>query len=344
MSSGSEFIKFCLAGVEERLNTAATEPIGKAVMLAMTVQPGRVRNVDAKIWFEKLSTLSRDSQHSGKRFRARLAIISCLMLSLPAQDAVHLGTFVEMIQAASLVHDDVVDEAKLRRGKLSLNAQMGNRFAVLTGDYIMAQAMSELSMLRSVDLLPAFAQVVSQMSFGEAMEIETTFTNRSVEHYLATISLKTASLMSFSCNAPCLLAKSDKLTTDALSNFGFNLGMTFQLIDDVLDFTGPDGKKIGQDSAQGILTLPLILLTDKKNLFKMSLDEVLSLIKTQKTLERSISLAIAYSKSALESLSSIKNSLSKDGFGMMLEITEGIFERLPEPLKNPQKEFEWKTI
>ncbi len=344
MNNGLGYLKFGLAGVEQKLVEAAKEPIREATILAMAVQPGKVVGVDPKSWFEKLSSLSRESSSTGKRFRAKLAIISSYILGLPIEDAVRLGAFVELIQSASLVHDDVVDEAKTRRGKPTVNRLADNRFAVLTGDYILAQAISELHSLRNNDLLGLFSQVVSQMTFGEAMEIETTGNpDRSLEHYLATISLKTASLMAFTCSSACILSGSSKLKTKSLANFGFNLGMAFQLVDDVLDYVGPDGKEPGQDVKEGIVTMPVIMLSCKEGIFTDPFLKTLEKVSTENTLHKTISLAKDYSNRANASLKPVVGE-NMDGIELLSQINEDIYERLPSNLLQESKKHQWQTL
>ena len=205
--------------------------------------------------------MSTKAQMSGKKFRARLAITTSYLLGLPKETASSLAVFVELLQAASLVHDDVVDEATTRRGQQTVNHLKGNRFAVLTGDFIISQALAEIGNFHSPQLVSLFSKTTAQMSLGEAMEIECAFANdRTVEHYLATISLKTASLMSYCSHAPAVAADSDSKTSTALSDFGLNVGMAFQLVDDIKDFIVTDGKKQGKDFEEGIMTHPMILL------------------------------------------------------------------------------------
>lgn len=313
----------------------ATEPVKLAVSMALKANPGLSGISQLHSWFDKLSTLSKDAQTLGKRFRARIAITSSSLFGISQETASSLGAFVELVQTASLVHDDVVDEALMRRGKPTINNLNGNRFAVLTGDYILSLALSELHRIGSFELLTEFSSIVSEMTLGEAMEIETNFKpRRTREHYLSTISLKTASLMSFCSFCSAVYAKSDKQKVSSLAEFGFNMGMAFQIIDDVLDFVGPDGKDPGQDLKEGIVTLPLILC-GLDDCFKIGWEEIIAEIGKRNTLEKCIELACQYSSKALGSISIFK---SEPGYMALAETNIGIYDRLPINLKAIAKE------
>lgn len=323
-----------LAGVEETLSEAASYPIERAMELAISLVPLGLP-VDSRFWFEKLSRMSKNSQSSGKRFRAKLAIASSQAVGLPLDTAVSLGSFVEMIQAASLVHDDVVDEASLRRNEPTVNSLLGNRFAVLTGDYILSLALAKLGLLKNHDLTIRFSEVVSQMTFGEAMEIEIAFSStRSTDHYLTTISLKTASLLSFCCQSACFMANADMQTTDIFTEFGANLGMAFQLVDDALDFVGPDGKEKCQDFREGLLTLPILLLGIKDNPFDKKIDEIQTLISEKGAIPKTVDKAREYSTKAIRCLEKMKNLVPDHCLQAFTDISTGIYERLPNSL-NP---------
>lgn len=337
VSAINVYIDTSLGLVRKRLTECATEPIKMAVSMALKANPGLSGISQLHSWFDKLSTLSKESQVLGKRFRAKIAIISSNIFGIDENTASSLGAFVELVQTASLVHDDVVDEALMRRGKPTINNLNGNRFAVLTGDYILSLALSELHKIGSFDLLTEFSNIVSEMTLGEAMEIETNFKpKRTREHYLSTISLKTASLMSFCAFCAPVYAKSGQQHISALAEYGFNLGMAFQIVDDVLDFVGPDGKEPGQDLKEGIVTLPLILC-GCSDCFKASWDEVIAEIGKHNALEKSIELASFYSSNAVKSIANYKSS-SNGGFQALIDTNTGIYDRLPDNLRAIAKE------
>lgn len=275
--------------------------------------------------------MSTKAQMSGKKFRARLAITTSYLLGLPKETSSSLGVFVELLQAASLVHDDVVDEATTRRGQQTVNNLKGNRFAVLTGDFIISQALAEIGNFHSPQLVALFSKTTAQMSLGEAMEIECAFANdRTVEHYLATISLKTASLMSYCSHAPAVAAGSDSKTATALSDFGLNVGMAFQLVDDIKDFTVTDGKKQGKDFEEGIMTHPMILLERDSTFWRKDFQSVKDQSMSSGALAKTAKLAGHYCQRAKKNLESLPANGNNDGLELLVSIADSVMLGLPD--------------
>jgi octaprenyl-diphosphate synthase len=326
----NEYVNKNLENVSRKLKQVAFQPVTDAILTVTKSISESNFQLDPETWFSNITKLSNDSQVAGKKFRARASIAVSALLELDDNTATTLGTFVELVQTASLVHDDVLDDASIRRGSKTVNCIQGNRFAVLTGDYIIGQALSELASLGSKDVVSLFSRVISQMTLGEAMEIECTFaTNRTIEHYLATLSLKTASLMSFCTHSPCLVTGKDPATTEALSNFGLNLGMAFQLADDVLDFTGNDGKKTGKDFEQGIMTYPMILLPKDENFWKLDFDKVKEKATIAGSISKATQLARHYCHLAKKNLEDIPNYDKNDGCQLLASIADSVTEKLP---------------
>lgn len=322
------YIEQGIAGVNEKVLKVATGPISKALATASKVNPS-ISESEAHEWFDKLAQVSAQSQFSGKKFRARLAIAVSGVFGLTLDVASTIGAFVEFAQSASLVHDDVIDDATTRRGHTTVNNKFGNRFAVLTGDYIISQALEQLSRLESNTLVSLFSKVTAEMTMGEAMEIECTFAKkRSIDHYLATIALKTASLMSFCTAAPCIIAKADKDMVDQMTDFGLNLGMVFQLVDDVLDFTGPDGKKKGKDFEQGIMTHPMILLEKDDDFWNKSFEDIHKEAVASGALNSTTELARQYCQKAKKNLEQLSISDKKDSCGLLTSIADSVIDRL----------------
>ena len=192
----------------------------------------------------------------GKRLRAKLV----LRIAGSGIRAVKTAAVIEMIHAASLLHDDVIDDAKTRRGKMSLNVSNGNKMAIMMGDVLYSKAFFEL-----ISISPEVARVVSnavvQLSLGELADVELSHkfhTNR--EAYLKMLYQKTASLMEASAESAAILAKKDRV---AYRDYGRKLGIAFQMIDDILDITS-DSKTLGKpalhDFVEGKVTLPYIYL------------------------------------------------------------------------------------
>ncbi|CAN1829740.1 Solanesyl diphosphate synthase 3, chloroplastic/mitochondrial [Linum perenne] len=178
-----------------------------------------------------------------------------------------IAEITEMIHVASLLHDDVLDDADTRRGIKSLNLVMGNKVAVLAGDFLLSRACVALASLRNTEVVSLLATVVEHLVTGETMQMTTTSEQRcSMEYYMEKTYYKTASLISNSCKAVALLAGQTAEVATLAFEYGRNLGLAFQLIDDVLDFTGTSaslGKGSLSDIRHGIVTAPILFAIEE---------------------------------------------------------------------------------
>lgn len=186
---------------------------------------------------------------------------------LPSQR--RLAEITELIHTASLLHDDVVDHSVSRRGSPSANFEFGNKMAVLAGDFLLGRASVALARLRNAEVIELLATVIANLVEGEFMQLKNTardernpkYSEDIFNYYLQKTYLKTASLISKSCRAAALLGQADAITVDAAYTYGRNLGLAFQLVDDMLDYTksGKDlGKPAGADLELGLATAPLL--------------------------------------------------------------------------------------
>jgi hexaprenyl-diphosphate synthase len=186
---------------------------------------------------------------------------------LPSQR--RLAEITELIHTASLLHDDVIDHSISRRGAPSANLEFGNKVAVLAGDFLLSRASVALARLRDAEVTELLATVIANLVEGEFMQLKNTardeknpvWTEDTMTYYLQKTYLKTASLISKSCRAAALLGSSDAVTVDAAYLYGKNLGLAFQLVDDMLDYTINEkelGKPAGADLELGLATAPLI--------------------------------------------------------------------------------------
>ncbi len=200
--------------------------------------------------FQKLS--------GGKRLRARLI----LTIAPEAPNAPLLGAIVELIHAASLLHDDVIDEAVLRRGEPSVNATHGSKVAIMLGDILYSKAFSSLTAF-DPEIARSIAESVTRLSIGEMMDVEMAESfNSNRDEYLTMLYLKTATLIESSAYCAALLAGKD---AQAYGLYGKNLGLAFQIVDDILDIIGDEktlGKPALNDFVEGKTTLPYIDLYD----------------------------------------------------------------------------------
>ena len=199
----------------------------------------------------------------GKRLRPMLVLAAARMCGYQGDRHIGLATCVEFIHTATLLHDDVVDESNLRRGLATANAVWGNQASVLVGDFLFSRSFELMVADGSLDVLGVLSKASSVIAEGEVLQLITTNdTDTGETAYLEVIRSKTAQLFSAACRIGALVAERPKVEEDALETFGMNLGIAFQLIDDVLDYSAKQatlGKNIGDDFQEGKITLPVIL-------------------------------------------------------------------------------------
>jgi heptaprenyl diphosphate synthase len=204
-------------------------------------------------------------QAGGKRIRPTLTVCAAYASTDSnhpvGAEAVTGGVAVELVHLGSLYHDDVIDEAEIRRGVPSVNARWSNIVAILAGDFLLARA-SALAASLGADVAALLAGTIGELCRGQVLELQHLFdTGRSEEDYASAIEGKTASLFATACRIGGMVTHVDEPTLDALTRYGQHLGMCFQIVDDVLDLTATDemlGKPAGQDLVEGIYTLPVI--------------------------------------------------------------------------------------
>ncbi|MBW2000173.1 MAG: polyprenyl synthetase family protein [Deltaproteobacteria bacterium] len=198
----------------------------------------------------------------GKRLRPLLFVLSSHLCGYRRADVYRLSAIFEYTHAASLIHDDVLDNAELRRNKPSVRNLWGNLTAVLGGDYLYSKAAGLAIESGKLELLKLLNETTVQMVEGQFLELENTHNwELSREKYMEIIISKTAALMAAACAGGAIVADADRRSFDQLSHFGRNLGIAFQLLDDILDYTSREedfGKPVGKDLREGKITLPLI--------------------------------------------------------------------------------------
>jgi len=198
----------------------------------------------------------------GKRLRPLLFVLSGQLCGYGREDIYRLSTIFEYIHVASLIHDDVLDNAELRRKKPSVRNVWGNLTAVLGGDYLYSKAAGLAIESGKLEWIKLLNDTTRQMVEGQILELENTHNwELTRDSYMEIIISKTAVLMSAACASGAIVAQADRKAFDHLSQFGRNLGIAFQLLDDVLDYTSREedfGKPVGKDLREGKITLPLI--------------------------------------------------------------------------------------
>src|SRR4051794_4637002 len=199
----------------------------------------------------------------GKRLRPVLTLASSRLCGYEGDRHQALAACVEFIHTATLLHDDVVDESDLRRGLASANAVFGNKASVLVGDFLFSRAFQLMVEDGSLDVLAILSNASAVIAEGEVLQLTTTNdTETSEQAYLAVIRAKTAELFAAACRIGAVVADRPAAEEEALLSYGLNLGIAFQLVDDVLDYSALQarlGKTVGDDFREGKITLPVIL-------------------------------------------------------------------------------------
>ena len=205
-------------------------------------------------------------ESGGKRLRPSLLLLASRLIGGPegraSDSAIHLGAVVEIIHAATLVHDDVIDDARTRRGRPSANAQWGNHTSVLAGDWLYMEAFQVALRERNFHVLDLLIGLTQMMVEGELLQLERIGRIAVTEaDCMELVDRKTACLFSVCAKLGALVSGADSQTEERLGDYAWNLGMAFQLVDDLLDFTSREkvlGKPVGNDLREGKVTLPLV--------------------------------------------------------------------------------------
>lgn len=273
----------------------------------------------------------------GKRLRPLLVLYCGLVFSIPSKKLEKAAVAAELIHMATLAHDDIIDDSRMRRGKPTINQLWGNTSSVLCGDYLFARAFGILSENRLYQSLALMVEAIDSMCSGEILQAENRFKNTmSLEMYFEQITKKTARFLECCCKSGASIGGANDIQREAMGNYGLNLGLAFQIIDDVLDYCGNEaimGKPGGEDLRQGIVTLPVILLqnSDKyglvaneiinKKLFTERDYAVLrDLLVTTGCIEQSRSIALSFIDKAITCLEPLPDTPYRDALIHLAEM------------------------
>jgi octaprenyl-diphosphate synthase len=221
----------------------------------------------------------------GKRLRPVLTLAAAKLCGRPGGAAIGLATAVEFIHTATLLHDDVVDESALRRGKASANEVFGNQSSVLVGDFLFARAFELMVESGSLEVLRILSHASAVITEGEVLQLAAANdVSTTEETYLKIIGAKTAALFAAACRTGAVVAEAGSEAEEALETYGWHLGLAFQVVDDVLDYSAAQarlGKTVGDDFAEGKITLPVVLAiargaddADQQAFWKRTLEQV----------------------------------------------------------------------
>lgn len=230
----------------------------------------------------------------GKRLRPLFLLLCSDLVGYKGYKRIILASVIEALHTASLLHDDVVDEAEVRRGKKSANKIWGNQVTVLIGDYLYAKALHVSVAQESLPIMEALSLATYQMAEGEILQLmkagDPTIT---FDEYIRIITGKTAGLITAACRVAGLLASLSEDKIKALTDFGHFTGIAFQMVDDILDYVADEkalGKTLGKDLMEGKITLPLIELLKKAE----EKEEIIDIIKSEKFSEENLYLILKY--------------------------------------------------
>ncbi|WP_100398547.1 heptaprenyl diphosphate synthase component II [Bacillus sp. FJAT-44742] len=214
----------------------------------------------------------------GKRIRPVVVLLAGNYGTYDIERIKHIAVSLELIHMASLVHDDVIDDAELRRGQKTIKAQWDNRVAMYSGDYLFAKAIEKATFFEKPEIHKVISNTMIEMCIGEVEQIRDQYNwDQNLRTYLRRIRRKTAILIAVSCELGAMASDASKADQRRLHAYGYNLGMSYQIIDDVLDFVGTEkelGKPAGSDLLQGNITLPVLYAMDKDSSMREKLREI----------------------------------------------------------------------
>ena len=280
----------------------------------------------------------------GKRLRPMLTLAAAELCGYAGENHVRLAAAVEFMHTATLLHDDVVDESAMRRGKSTARMIWGNQASVLVGDFLLGQAFKMMVDAGSMDALDVLATAATVIAEGEVMQLSAAKNMETTEDdYLAVIRAKTAALFAAAAEVGPIVAGESKAMRNALKSYGMNLGLAFQLVDDVLDYGGTTaelGKNTGDDFREGKITLPVILAyrrgsAEERAFWKTAIEEgqssdenlaiAMGLIKKYGSLADTITRARHYGTIARDALAPLPDSALKSA---LLEVIDFCIERV----------------
>ena len=272
----------------------------------------------------------------GKRLRPMLTLASAGLFGYEGDGHVKLATSVEFMHTATLLHDDVVDESDLRRGKSTARMIWGNQASVLVGDFLLGQAFRMMVETGSMDAHDELSTAAAVIAEGEVLQLSVAKNMETTEDdYLSVIRAKTAALFSAACEVGPIVAGKQKAERNAMRSYGTNLGLAFQLVDDVLDYGGSSqdlGKNVGDDFREGKITLPVVLAyrrgtSEERQFWRQAieagenddsaLEQAMSLITKYDCLPDTVARAEHYGSIARDALAPLPDSPQKEA---MLEV------------------------
>ena len=281
-----------------------------------------------RVDFSYLSELLDYSlQSSGKRIRPILTLLSGKFYNYNVDLLLTMATAVEVMHTATLIHDDAIDKSLMRRGRSTVNKLWGEEQAVLLGDYLFAEAGALTANTENLRIIRRFAETLKTISSGEINQAHSAFNiEQDRQQYFHRIAQKTADLFSLSTESGAVLSQAPEESIQNLINYGYNLGIAFQIVDDILDFIGDEdelGKPTGSDLTQGTLTLPSLMIMERhpednpvKRLFskKEGQDDIklaIEMVRSSSIIEECYQVASDYCEEACRNLKQLPDNESR---------------------------------
>ncbi|MEN2464838.1 heptaprenyl diphosphate synthase component II [Ornithinibacillus sp. FSL M8-0202] len=265
----------------------------------------------------------------GKRIRPVFVLLSSQFGTVSIEQVTKVAVSLELIHMATLVHDDVIDDAELRRGMPTIKKQYGNRVAMYTGDYILARALETITQIDNAELHKTLAEALVEVSLGEIQQIKDKYNwDQNIRSYLRRIKRKTALLIALSCKLGAMTSGITPSEVKKLYEYGYYIGMSYQIIDDILDFTSSAeelGKPSGNDLYQGNVTLPVLYAMRDENfnrlvretfanpdeVSKEKMDFIIRRLKETDAIDMSYQLSERYLKKAFRALNGFPHNKAK---------------------------------
>ena len=272
----------------------------------------------------RVSLVSNIGEHivasGGKRLRPMVVLLTAKGCGYTGEDHIRLATLIEFLHTATLLHDDVVDDSNRRRGRPTANAIWGNAPSILVGDFLYSRAFQLMVEINRMDLISIMSEATNTIAQGEVMQLENVGNiHLSEPEYMEIIRCKSALLFEASAHTAAVLSNSTPTLIKALRAFGLNFGLAYQIIDDVLDYVGDSdilGKNVGNDLAEGKLTLPLIYAIQhcgigESSMIKTAIEErdssnlaqIVNAVKNSGALDRAKQQARSLTENAIGALS-----------------------------------------
>ncbi len=321
---------------ELRLNTTFLTPVQEDLLKVEVLMRSQAdqHHPDLRAALELLISAG------GKRIRPSITLLTGKMLGAPEDRITTLAAAIELLHTATLVHDDLIDGSLLRRGIPTLNSKWTPAATVLTGDFIFSRAAKLAADTGSIELMNVFATTLSTIVSGEITQLFSSHCQVNQDDYFRRIYAKTASLFETAATTAAILSPVDEKTIEDMRCYGYGIGIAFQIIDDILDFTGDQtrvGKPVGSDLMQGIITLPTIryielypddpdgvALCSGKCLNEVHSSRMIESIRNSSAIKIARNEAMTFIVKALESLNNCPDTPERQS---LIEIAEYITQR-----------------